>query len=167
MACPNGNLLKSYKIYPKLHEFNYMREKFFVYIYLNPFTVYPQPYTVRIQQQEYCMAYEPLYVGKGSGGSGYRQNQHIGSFISAKVQNPIKIKWFKYIETEMQKAERREDTTKPWNWKEYKIDWIQVIRTFNSAESQLQFEVEMIQKIGTRWDSTGPLVNKIKNSMVR
>lgn len=161
--CPNQRLLKTYKVYPKLHEFQYLRENFFIYIYMNPFREYDRPYNIKVQGLDFCMAYEPLYVGKGSNGNGYRQNQHIQAFLSDKEQNSIKTKWFKYLDEQMKKAQAMGDHTKPWNWKEYQKDWINVVRTFPTAQDLLKFEVEMIQKIGTKWDGTGPLVNKIKN----
>ncbi len=162
--CPNKALLKTYKIFPKLHEFSYMREKYFVYMYLNPFKEYNEPYSFKVLGTEFCTMYEPLYIGKGTGGSGYRQNQHIKNFTSNKEQNQIKIKWFKYIEDEMEKAKKAKLVNRPWNWNEYKKDWVQVIKTFDSAEDLLEFEIKMIREVGTRWDATGPLTNKIKNA---
>lgn len=164
--CPNISLLKSYKFYPKLHEFSYMREKYFVYIYLNPFKEYDRPYTFKVNGEEFCTMYEPIYVGKGTGGRGYRHNQHIKSFTSNKEQNSIKVKWFKYIEDEMKKAKENNNINKPWNWDEYKKGWVIVAKTFNNATDLLKFEVTMIQELGTRWDATGPLTNKIKNSTI-
>lgn len=156
-------ILKSFKVLPRLHDFRYTRDNFFIYIYLNPFTEYKKPFSVSVGGEAFCFGYEPLYIGKGSGGSGYRQNQHISEFKTNKAQNPIKNNWFMYLEKKMQEAKINNDISKPWDWKEYQSSWVIIAKSFPSSEDLLSFEVKFIQAVGTKWNGTGPLVNKIRN----
>jgi len=161
--CPNIQLLKTYRVYPRKLEFNYLKDKFFIYIYLDPFQEFQKPKVYNIDQKEYCFAYQPIYVGKGTG-SGYRQNQHIKTFLSGRENNKIKVEAFKQIADKMANAAAKGDHTKPWNWKEYQDSYVIILETFFDPKQLLRFEVELIQGIGTIFDKTGPLVNKIKNA---
>ena len=161
--CPNFNLLKTYKIYPRKIDFNYMRDKFFIYVYLNPFKELGKANSYKIKGQEYCFAYEPIYVGKGTG-AGYRHNQHITSFLSGKENNQYKVKILNEIKKGMATSVAKGIHTKPWNWKEYQTGWVIVLETFDSHRSLLEFEMELINSIGTQFDKTGTLSNKIKNA---
>ena len=161
--CPNITLLKSYKVYPRKHEFNYIKDKFFIYVYLNPFEEYKYPEKFKVITKEYCFAYQPVYIGKGTG-SGYRQNQHLKAFISGKENNPQKLKVLGEIQDNMAKAAAMGDHTKPWNWEEYQKSYVVVLETFEDPKLLLKFEMSLINSIGTVFDRTGPLANKIKNA---
>jgi hypothetical protein len=161
--CPNINLLKTYKVYPRKIDFNYLKDNFFIYIYLDPFQELEKPKAYNIQNKEYCFAYMPIYVGKGTG-SGYRQNQHIASFLSGRENNQIKVNTLKIIQEKMADAAAKGDHTKPWNWKEYQDGYVIILETFNDPKQLLKYEMELIQGIGTIVKHTGPLTNKIINA---
>ncbi len=165
MSCPDINLLKSYKVYPSKVDFQYQSYKFFTYVYLDPFQEFPVAYTVKAGEpkKEYCFAYAPIYLGKGTG-AGYRHNQHLKAFQSGRENNPEKVKAFKKIQEGMANAAAIGDHTKPWNWDEYKKGYIKVLEVFNDPKELLKFEMEMINGLGTKWDRTGYLSNKIKNA---
>jgi len=161
--CPNFNLLKSYRVYPRKIDFNYMRDAFFMYIYLNPFRELKKAKTFSIKGTNYCFAYQPIYIGKGTG-AGYRQHQHITSFLSGKENNQYKVTELNSIKKGMADAAAKGDHTKPWNWKEYQDGWVIILKTFTTHQELLKFEMESINTIGTVFDKTGPLTNKIKNA---
>jgi hypothetical protein len=161
--CPGINLLKTYKVYPRKINFSYTRDNFFIYIYLDPFQELVKAKSYKIDNTEYCFAYMPIYVGKGTG-AGYRQNQHLTSFKSGKENNVLKVEAFKRIQEKMADAAAKQDHTKPWNWKEYQDGYIIILETFNNPKKLLSFEIELIQSIGTIFDHSGPLTNKIKNA---
>jgi hypothetical protein len=161
--CPNLELLRTYKVYPRKIDFNYMKDRFFIYVYLNPFKELTTPLKVRVGSKEFCFAYEPVYLGKGTG-AGYRHNQHLTSFKNNKESNQFKIKTFMEIQRGMTQAAVNRDFKYPLNWKDYQDQYIIILETFKTAEQLLRFEVEMIKKIGTQFDGSGPLANKIKNA---
>jgi len=161
--CPNIRLLKTYRVYPRRLDFNYHKDKFFIYIYLNPFKEFKRPKKYKIQGKEYCFAYEPIYIGKGTG-AGYRQHQHITSFKSGKENNPYKVKVLNSIKDGMADAAAKNEDSKPMNWKEYQDGWVIVLETFQDPKQLLKFEMELINIIGVQKDRTGPLANKIKNA---
>jgi hypothetical protein len=140
-----------------------MVDRFFIYIYLDPFQELVRAKQYSIENKEYCFAYMPIYVGKGTG-SGYRQNQHLTAFIAGRENNPYKKEAFTNIHKKMADAAAKGDQSKPWNWKEYQNSYIVILETFNDPKRLLKFEVELIQGIGTIFDKTGPLTNKIKNA---
>jgi len=160
--CNNNNLLKLYKIYPKIDDFNYLKYQFYIYIYLDPFKPLQKPYVFGIDQK-YCSAYELLYVGKASRGAGYRHNQHINNFLIGKEHNHLKVEAFKEIERKMKEAKLKNTPGVPHDWKEYQLNWIVVHKNFSDPKSLLKYEVALIQSIGTRYTKKGPLVNKIEN----
>jgi hypothetical protein len=161
--CPNINLLKTYKVYPRKIDFNYMRDKFFIYLYLNPFIEYHQPLEIKVQNNNFCFAYQPIYLGKGTG-AGYRHNQHLTAFLSGREQNQFKVQTFKNIADHMANAAAKQEKSKPWNWKEYQSQYIVILETFQNPKELLHFEMAMINAIGVQQDHTGPLANKIKNA---
>ncbi len=161
--CPGINLLRTYKVYPRKVDFNYMTDKFFIYVYLNPFTPLQRPLEITVGQQQYCFAYLPIYIGKGTG-AGYRQNQHLAAYRNNRENNVFKVAAFKHIEEEMAKAAATQNHSMPWNWKEYQQHYVVVLETFEDPKSLLEFEMELINSIGTVPDKTGPLTNKIKNA---
>jgi len=161
--CPNINLLKTYKVYPRKLSFNYMTDRFFVYVYIDPFQPLKKPMAVKVQNKKYCFAFNPIYVGKGTGG-GYRQNQHIADFLNNKNHNPKKRELFQKIQEGMADAVAKDAHQMPWNWKEYQNNYIIILETFNTAVDLLNFEVALINQLGTVFDKTGPLGNKIKNA---
>jgi len=161
--CPNIALLKTYKVYPRKIEFNYLKDKFFIYIYLNPFVEYKRAKSYKIDNKEFCFAYEPIYIGKGTG-AGYRQHQHLTAFLKGRENNSYKTKILDQISDGMAKAAATGDHTKPWNWKEYQTGYIVVLETFNDPKQLLKFEMKLINSIGTIFDHSGPLSNKIKNA---
>jgi hypothetical protein len=140
-----------------------MVDKFFIYMYLDPFQEYVKPKEYNILNKNYCFAYAPIYVGKGTG-AGYRQNQHLSTFISGRENNQYKKQVFDNIQRKMADAAAKGDHTKPWNWKEYQNAYIVILETFHDPKQLLKFEMELIQGIGTIFDKTGPLSNKIKNA---
>ncbi len=165
MSCPNINLLKSYKVYPSKVDFQYQAHKFFIYVYLDPFQEFPTAmiYKAGTPKKEFCFAYQPIYIGKGTG-AGYRQNQHLKAFQNKRENNKYKVEAFQKIQEGMANAAAIGDHSKPWNWDEYKKSYIKILETFDSPEELLRFETELIKEIGTQWDNTGPLSNKIRNA---
>jgi len=161
--CPNINLLKTYKVYPRKLDFKYMTDKFFIYVYLNPFEDLKKPKEYYFDNYSYCFAYMPIYIGKGTG-SGYRQNQHIKAFRDNREGNQLKVQAFQNLQNKMADAAAKQDHTKPWNWKEYQDSYIIILKTFNDPKQLLKYEMELIQGIGTVFNKTGPLVNKIRNA---
>jgi hypothetical protein len=164
MACPNINLLKSYKVYPQVIHLVYTRDKFFIYVYLDPFKELARPLEIKVQQETFCFAYEPFYIGKGTNAQGYRQNQHISAFINGKETNPEKKKKFQEIQEKMAIAAAKDERNKPWNWKEYQNNYIKILKTFSDPKALLRFEMEIINTVGTVYLKNGPLVNKIANA---
>ena len=161
--CPGINLLKTYKVYPRVHQFNYMKDLFFIYIYLDPFKPYKQPFKVNVQNEDFCFAYEPFYLGKGTG-AGYRHNQHLVAFQQGHENNSFKIRAFKTLTDNLAEAAAKQEPDTPWNLKEYKDRYIVILKTFETPEALLKFEMEFINKLGTQMDHKGPLTNKIKNA---
>ncbi len=163
--CPNIDLLRSYGVYPSKLDFNYHRYKFFIYVYLDPFQEFPKPFSVKagVPPKEYCFAYAPVYLGKGTG-AGYRHNQHLKAFQSGRENNKYKVEAFKKIQDQMAEAAATQDSSKPWDWKEYKLKYVKILETFDDPKTLLKFEMEMISGLGTKWDNTGYLANKIKNA---
>ena len=161
--CPNINLLKSYKVYPRKINFNYHKDKFFIYVYLDPFKEYNKPLAIKVNGPEYCFAYEPFYIGKGTG-AGYRHNQHISSFKKNTENNPFKVAALKRIEEEMSLAAAKHIENKPWNWTEYQKQFVIILETFQDPKDLLKFEMSLINQLGTVKDKKGPLANKIKNA---
>lgn len=165
IACPNMELLKRYKMFPRQLDFNYMKDRYFIYIYLDPFTELGKPFEVKTSEKKVCFAYEPIYIGKGTG-AGYRHNQHISVFNREKEHNQYKIDKFKLIENQMREAAVAQNHSKPWNWKDYQNIWVFILSVEKDINSLLRNEMELIKTIGTLWDNTGPLTNKIKNSNI-
>jgi len=161
--CPNLNLLRSYKVYPRLLDFNYMKDRFYLYIYLDPFKELSSPLTIKIQGEEFCFAYTPIYLGKGTG-AGYRHNQHVTSYLNTFENNQYKKKTFDGIHQQMSVAAAKNEHNKPHDWKEYQKSYIIILKTFETAVDLLRFETEFINKLGTQFDKTGPLSNKIKTA---
>jgi hypothetical protein len=163
--CPNINLLKTYGVYPSKVDFQYQSYKFFIYVYLNPFKEYKRPviHKAGFPEQEFCFAYEPIYIGKGTG-PGYRQNQHLSAFLNKKENNAWKVKTFNEIQANMAKAAANMQTDKPWNWEEYKKKYVKVLETFTTPKELLDFEMDLINSIGTQAKGNGPLTNKITNA---
>ena len=140
-----------------------MKDKFFVYIYLDPFQEFKRAKKYTSGGIEFCFAYTPIYLGKGTG-AGYRQHQHLTSFISGKENNKYKIEALQKIKDGMAEAVATGDHTKPWNWKEYQKGYVIVLETFQDPKQLLKFEMELINNIGIKHDKTGTLANKIKNA---
>ena len=57
---------------------------------------------------------------------------------------------------------------KPHNWKEYQMNWVIILETFQDPKDLLNFEVTLIKNIGTVYSkkNKGPLVNKIENTNI-
>ncbi len=167
MSCPNIELLRSYGVYPRKLDFKYQADKFFIYVYLDPFVELKKPLVVKVPNptgpKEFCFAYEPIYIGKGTG-AGYRHNQHLKAFQSKRETNPEKIKAFQSIQDQMADAAATQQHDKPWNWIEYQKKYVIVLETFQDPKELITFEMAMIKNIGTRWDKTGTLTNKIKRA---
>jgi hypothetical protein len=138
-----------------------MRDRFFIYAYLDPFKELTKPLQVTAGSKEICFGYEPFYIGKGTG-SGYRQHQHLKEFLDKREINRYKVEKLVEIESNMAKAAAKGDISKPWNWEEFQKEWIIIIDTFENSHALVNFELELINKIGTRFDNSGPLTNKIK-----
>ncbi len=165
MSCPDINLLKSYKVYPSKIDFKYQSYKFFIYVYLDPFQEFPKAMEAKAGEplKTYCFAYAPIYLGKGTG-AGYRHNQHLKAFQNKRENNPEKIKAFEKIRDGMAEAAAIQDHTKPWNWKEYQNQYIVILETFEDPKELLKFEMQLIKELGTKWDHSGYLSNKIRNA---
>jgi hypothetical protein len=161
--CPNYQLLKSYKVYPRKIDFNYIKDQFFLYVYLDPFQELTKPLKVNVNGHDYCFAYNPIYLGKGTG-SGYRQNQHLTNFQNDRERNIKKIQIFQEINKNMALAAAKSNNDKPWSWKEYKDQFIIILDTFEDPKMLVKTEMDFINKIGTLWEGKGPLTNKIKNA---
>lgn len=159
-------LLKLYKVYPKIQDFHHLKYKYYMYVYLDPFKELDKPLLFKSKKHEYISAYEPIYIGKASSGTGYRHNQHITNYINKKEHNPQKIKKFQELEKNFRLAEKQHSFTKPHNWKEYQSGWIILLEAFNDPKKLLESEVELIKNIGTVYNKKGPLVNKIENSNI-
>jgi len=154
-------LFYSYKAFPREFRFNYLKHRYFLYVYLDPFKCYLDNKELGyIENPDYFFGYEPFYIGKGTNGHGYRMNQHISIFQKNQETNIIKRKKFEEIETKM-KSNKYPD--KPKNWTEYKNNYIIILNTFNSEKELQDAEIILINKIGTIYQQNGPLVNKITN----
>ena len=163
------NILKLYKVFPKIENFNYLRYQYYIYVYLNPFKEYKKPKLVNFKTDknyEFIFAYEPIYIGKASTGTGYRHNQHIQKFQSNQEHNQLKVKKFKELESGFEKAKKENSIYLPHNWKEYQSNWIVILQEFNNPKDLLNFEVTFIKTLGTEYTKKGPLVNKIENSFI-
>ncbi len=163
--CPGINLLRSYKVYPSETNFKYQAHKFFIYVYLDPFVEYPEAMKAKAGSppKEYCFAYAPIYLGKGTG-AGYRHNQHLKAFQNKRERNVYKVQAFQKIQDQMAEAAATQDHSKPWTWKEYQQQYVVILETFQDPKELLKFEMQMINTFGTQWDNTGTLANKIKNA---
>jgi hypothetical protein len=106
--CPSFSLLRTYKVYPRKIDFNYIKDRFFIYIYLDPFKELTKPLQIVVGSKEICFGYEPFYVGKGTG-SGYRQHQHLKEFFDKREINRYKVEKLAEIETNMAKAAAKGD----------------------------------------------------------
>lgn len=164
------NLLKLYKIYPKIEDFNYLKYQYYIYIYLNPFKEYKKPKLIKFKvdnkDYEYITMYEPFYIGKASNGGGYRHNQHIQKFKSEQEGNKLKTDYFKELELNFEKAQKKGIFYQPHNWKEFQRDWICILKDFNNPKDLIKFEMSIIKSLGTIYNKKGPLVNKIENSYI-
>jgi hypothetical protein len=161
--CPNINLLKTYKVFPRVQQFNYLKDLFFLYVYMDPFQELKKPLAINIDNQDYCFAYTPFYIGKGTG-AGYRHHQHLAAFKNNTENNKFKVAAFNELSSKMATAAAKQEHDKPWTIKEYQGSYIVIIKTFEDPKQLLKFEMQMINKIGTLWDKTGPLTNRIKNA---
>jgi len=159
---PDISLFYSYKVYPREISFNYQKHRYYIYIYLNPFKEYISENKLGVVDDPLVFfGYEPIYVGKGVTGHGYRFNQHISQYLSGKEKNLIKKEKFKEIENLMKKN----IPGKPKNWNDYKQNYIVIYKTFKNEKELLFYEMLLIKKIGTLYtpQNYGPLTNKITN----
>lgn len=158
---PDLSLFYSYKVYPRELKFDYLKHRYYIYIYLNPFKSYIDNNELGyIEDPQLFFGYEPIYVGKGVSGHGYRFNQHISKFLKGQETNQKKKEKFKEIEKLMQS---RNDG--PKNWNDYKQNYIVIYKTFPNEKELLFYEMTLINKIGTLYstENPGPLTNKITN----
>jgi hypothetical protein len=140
-----------------------MKDLFFLYVYLDPFKEFEKPLEVKIGTETFCFAYEPFYVGKGTG-AGYRHNQHISAFTNQRENNQFKVTKFKEISDNMATAAAKKLNDKPWNFKEFQNNYVVILKTFEDPKALLRFEMDLINKLGTVQDRSGTLTNKIKNA---
>jgi len=157
---PDINLFYSYKIYPRELRFEYQKHRYYIYIYLNPFKEYITDNKLGVlDNPNIFFGYEPIYIGKGTTGHGYRFNQHIANYLSGKEKNQIKKEKFKEIEDLMKKNL----PGKPKNWNDYKQNYVLIYKTFPNEKELLYNEMLLINSIGTLYtpNKKGPLVNKI------
>lgn len=154
------------KVRPRVNHFDYKKYQFYVYVYLNPFKEIQLKYKLPGQYLEF--AYEPIYVGKGTNGKGYRLNQHIKEYLktgketkgSYTIHNEVKKRAFKQLEKDMQQY-GNSNPKYPRNWEEYKKNWIIVIKALDSQFDLQRFEATVIKTVGTIRRGTGPLVNAL------
>lgn len=161
--CPNLTLLKTYKVYPRKMDFNYNIDNLFIYVYLNPFEELHKAKQYTAGNVDYCFAYNPVYIGKGTG-AGYRQHQHLTAFLQNRESNKYKVDAFSKIQSQMAEAAAVGDHTKPWNWKEYQERFIIILAAFKDPKQLLRTEMELVNSIGTLHNKKGPLANKITNA---
>jgi len=158
---PDVSLFYSYKVYPREITFNYQKHRNYIYIYLDPFKEYIEEKKLAyIDDPQIFFGYEPIYIGKGVTGHGYRFNQHIANYLSGKEKNRIKKEKFKKIENLMKKN----IPGKPRNWNDYKQNYVIIYKTFSNEKELLYNEMLLISKIGTisaHSGKAGPLTNKI------
>jgi len=154
------------KVRPRVNHFDYKNHPFFVYVYLNPFKEVNAKYKLPGQYIEF--AYEPIYIGKGSNGAGYRHNQHIAEYLKNGqesqgrnvIHNETKRLAFKHLEQNMKKYGHT-NVKYPRNWQEYQKDWVIILKVFDSNFDSARFEKNAIKNIGTIRKNTGPLVNAL------
>lgn len=159
-AVPDISLFYSYKVYPREITFNYMKHRYYIYIYLNPFVEYLEDEKLGyLSDPRIFFGYEPIYVGKGVNGHGYRFNQHISSFLSGKETNQKKKEKFQEID----KLMKQNIPGKPKNWNDYKQNYIIIYKMFSNEKELLYNEMLLINNIGTLYtpNNPGPLTNKI------
>jgi len=158
---PEKILFHSYKMYPKEFNYDYKKHRYYIYIYLDPFTSYLEHNQLGyIEKPEIFFGFEPFYVGKGTSGHGYRLNQHIQHFIKNKEKNEFK----RYKMNEIQqKMFSNKYPDKPKNWKEFQDHFVMVYKAFDNEQDLMNTEKLLINKIGTIKNMDGPLVNKITN----
>jgi putative cell wall-binding protein len=158
-AFPDLILFHNLKIYPREINYDYKKHRYYIYIYLDPFTSYIEKNKLAyIEKPDIFFGFEPFYVGKGTTGHGYRLNQHVSSYLSGKEKNQYKIAKFKEIE---EKMKSNKFPSKPSNWKEYKDHYIITYAAFNNEAELMETEKVLINKIGVKKFNDGPLVNKI------
>jgi hypothetical protein len=154
------------KVRPRVNHFNYKDHSHYVYVYLNPFREVQSKY--RLPGQFIEFAYEPIYVGKGTSGKGYRLNQHIAEYLKngeetrnhQTIHNETKKNAFKELEKNM-KTFGHTNVKYPRDWEEYQKDWVIVIKALNNPDALSRFESTLIKTIGTVRRGTGPLVNAL------
>jgi len=158
---PELFMFNSYKMYPRELKYDYLKHRYYIYIYLDPFNSYlDHDMLGYIDKPDILFGFEPWYVGKGTTGHGYRLNQHIKKYLSKQETNKLKLEKFKEIEKKMQSNKYPD---KPKNWKEYQDNWIMVYHNFSTERELMDMEQLIINKIGTKYNNKGTLVNKITN----
>ncbi|MFA7129164.1 MAG: hypothetical protein WC136_08350 [Sphaerochaeta sp.] len=154
------------KVEPRIHYHNYKTHKFYVYVYLNPFS--PRVSYYDINGITYKFYFDPIYIGKASS-RGFRHNQHIKEYLKSSkdydrgiiIQNPIKKEAFQRLENNMMKVNNNPeqfDIALPRNWSEYQ-SWIMILEEYDTHEALVDGEKQFIKKIGTIKKNNGPLVN--------
>ena len=157
-------ILYTYRIYPRIDSFNYLKHSFYIYCYLDPSKCYlddEKILEVDTSFKKFYFAYEPFYVGKGVNRVGYRFNHHINEFLANRPDSNIaKRQKFKEIEQKMRRRELPITT-----WQEYKRDFIILMINFDNEKDLLQCEFELIHNIGSIYhkneNEKGSLVNQI------
>jgi len=162
----NLPISKFEKVRPRLHYFDYNEHKFFIYVYLDPFTEKHNKYKLPNGDIIEFM-YLPVYIGKGTG-AGFRHNQHIAEYLKngeenlngRVIHNELKRRKFKEIEQNMIRYGHG-DINLPRTWEEYKKNWIIILNEYGAAQQLEAAERNFIKGIGTQRRGTGPLVNAL------
>jgi len=164
----SNDLIKNYKVYPRIQNFNYLAHRQFLYVYLDPFNCYVDHDKIGVVNldgrfKKYYFAYEPFYIGKGTG-TGYRHNQHIAYFLkNTSVENKETVQKFKEIQKKFNDV-MNSKIYGPGNWNEYQANFVLILDVLERDEDPvnlLRKEMSFVNAIGTIKEGTGPLTNQI------
>jgi len=156
-------ILYTYKVYPRIDSFSYLKHSFYIYCYLDPGVCYldnKKILQVETSFKTFYFGYEPFYIGKGVNRVGYRFNHHVNEYIAKRPDsNVLKHKKLEEIEKNFNKKDYPISS-----WQEYKKNFIILLINFDNEKDLLRCEFELINNIGTVYhqgNEKGPLVNQI------
>ena len=132
--------LKYDKVKPRVFRYNYLKHKYAVYMYLDPFESGHFKYEFKCcgVPQVVESAYKPVYVGKLESPMQYRMNQHLNNFVRdfQESKNQYKRKFFDDLVLNIQRNRDSgaPDTLMPQDLDEYKKHWIIILKSFDSPQ---------------------------------